>query len=127
MNGHAAKASPRSTLVDLFRFILASIGPDAGRFLGFCALFALVAGGVKAMAHRQPGSSWRDWLVAAAASSVTGFCVGALLLYIWPEGRELLILPLVGLAGWIGVALLDWASGVALTLLKRKINEKIDE
>lgn len=90
--------------------------------IAYMALIGLFAGGVKATIHRNEKTTLLDVIAAAFASAIAGGCVGSALLYVWPE-RDLVILPLSGVGGWIGVALLDWASGVAMRIAKQKVDD----
>lgn len=97
--------------------------PTDRTFLAVCAVIAFVGGGVKAVIHRSPKTTKTDIVAAAAASMVAGFSVGSLLLYTWGHDKALLIMPIVAVAGWIGIVLLDLAAGTALRSIRRQLDK----
>lgn len=96
--------------------------PSEGRFLAICAIVAFIGGGAKAVLKRNEQTTKKDVVCAALVSSLTGFLVGCLCLYAWGPDHFYLILPLVGVSGWVGVALMDYAGEVAMAVIKRKFD-----
>jgi peptidoglycan/LPS O-acetylase OafA/YrhL len=101
--------------------------PEGGRILAMCALLAFLAGGAKAVLRRNERTAWKDVLASAIASGVAGTIVGSLCIYAWGTQALYLILPCVGIAGWVGVSLLDWAGAWAMGRVRARINGERDE
>jgi hypothetical protein len=101
--------------------LLGNTEPVDGRAFVWMVALGLVAGGVKATIHRNPQTKWLDIVAAAFGSALSSYITGSVLLYYWGPERLLVILPICGVAGWIGVALLDlwgaYAWGIAQTKL----------
>lgn len=102
------------------RAMLSDTAPPDGRMLGLFALIAFLGGGVKAMVHR---TTWKDAFVAACASGIVGFSTGSTLLYLWGPEKILLIMPLVAIAGWIGIVLMDVAADYAMGRVQARIRD----
>ena len=102
------------------KLLLVGSEPAQGRLLAFCALLGFFAGGVKAVLHRTPTTSWKDVLAGAIASAISSFVVGCVGLYMLGEGKVLLVLPIAGVGGWLGAALLDYLASWALAIVKEK-------
>ena len=111
------------TLRTIARQLLASSEPEQGRFLAYCALIAFFGGGVKAAMRRTERTRWFDVILSAGASGLAGLLVSTALLYLWPTGHNLLIATLAGIAGWIGVALLDLAASLAMARIRRETGD----
>jgi hypothetical protein len=90
--------------------LLGKSEPLDGRVACWMAALGLAAGGVKATLHRNPQTTWLSIVAAAIGSSVASMITGFALLYAWGPEKLELILALCGIAGWIGVALLDMAA-----------------
>lgn len=98
----------------LLAILIGNTEPADGRLLAWFAVLGFVGGGIKALIHRSPSTTWRDVLAAGVASALAGFGVGSGLLYAWGPDKVLVIFPIVSLAGWVGVALLDVAAEYAM-------------
>jgi hypothetical protein len=95
--------------------------PSAGRFLAYCAVLGFFAGSAKAILHRNPKTTWKDILAGAVASSISALVVGSLALHALGSSKILLIMPIAGVAGWLGAALLDYLAAWAFGRVKREI------
>lgn len=102
------------------KLLLVGSEPSQGRFLAFCALIGFFAGGAKALAHRKPDTSWKDVLAGCISSGLSAFIVGCAALYVLGESKVLLVLPIAGVGGWLGAALLDYLAGWALSIVKER-------
>lgn len=96
------------------RLIIGATEPSQGRFIAWCALFAFLAGGAKAVLHATEKTRWRDITASAVASVISGVIVGLLGLYAWGNDKQLLIAAISGLGGWLGPSLLDMLSAKAI-------------
>lgn len=102
------------------KLLLVGSEPSQGRFLAFCALIGFFAGGAKALLHRNPDTSWKDVLAGCVSSALSSFVVGSVALYALGESKVLLVMPIAGVGGWLGAALLDYLASWALALVKEK-------
>lgn len=102
------------------KLLLVGSEPSQGRFLAFCALIGFFAGGAKALAHRKPDSTWRDLLAGCVSSALSSFIVGSAALYALGPEKVLLVLPIAGVGGWLGAALLDYLAGWAMTIVEKR-------
>lgn len=107
--------------------MIATVG-DSGmqRFLALMALVGFFAGMSRAILGRNDQTRWYDVLAAAAISAIVSSGIGAAGLYYWGPDRILLIFPLCGVGGWMGIVLMDIAGGFALRLIAEKL-PRVDE
>src|SRR4051794_6711798 len=94
--------------------------PSQGRLLAFCALLGFFAGGVKAILHRSPLTTWKDVLAGAIASAISSFVVGSMALYALGPEKVLLVMPIAGVGGWLGASLLDYLASWAFAIVKER-------
>ena len=97
--------------------------PEGGRVLLWFFLVAFFGGAAKGLLYRKPTTRWLDVFAQALASGFTGFVVGTALLRWMGADHMDLVLALVGLAGWIGPALMDYFGSLAVAVLKQKAGE----
>jgi ammonia channel protein AmtB len=100
--------------------LLGNTEPVDGRAACWMAVLGFVAGGVKATMHRSEKTTRKDVVVAAVGSALVATLAGFALQYLWGRDRMLLIFPICGVAGWMGVALLDLFGDYAMRRLKAK-------
>lgn len=111
--------------MSILRHLAIGEEPSPGRFLSFCALLAFVAGGIRAMGQTRTTVTGRvrDVVTSALASAVAGFLGGCLCINYMGMEKPFLVLPIVGITGWIGSAILDLAANFAF----RQVQSRLDQ
>lgn len=66
----------------------------------------------------------RDVVTSALASAVAGFLGGCLCINYMGMDKPFLILPIVGITGWIGSAILDLAANFAFRQVQNRLDQQ---